>query len=140
MVFDKKQYQKEWREKNKEKIKQRNKEWRENNKEHKKQCQKEWYKINSEKHKHQMKEWRQTPDGKKSNIISKWKQYGLKLFGYTYDEVYEYYLDCDNCEVCNKDISMGGQQKNMDHCHSTGIFRWILCASCNTKDSWMNKI
>ena len=57
--------------------------------------------------------------------------------GYTYDEVYEYYLSIDNCEVCNKDISMGGHKKHMDHCHLTGIFRWVLCAGCNNHDSWM---
>ena len=140
MVFDKKQYQKEWCEKNKEKIKQQKREWSENNKEHKKQYQKEYYKKNKENIKQQNDEWRQTPYGKKSNTISKWKRCGLKLFGYTYDEVYEYYLDCDNCEICNKDISMSGHQKNMDHCHDTGIFRWILCQSCNTNDNWMNKI
>ena len=155
MVFDKKEYMKEWREKNKEKLKQQSKERRQNNKEHIKQYQKEWYKINSEKHKHQMKEryqnnkkyikhqmkeYYKTPECKKSSTISSWKRAGLKLFGYTYDEVYEYYLSIDNCEVCNKDISMGGQQKNMDHCHSTGCFRWVLCASCNNQDNWMNKI
>tara|TARA_R110002020_G_C15715760_1_gene722440 strand:- start:55 stop:411 length:357 start_codon:yes stop_codon:yes gene_type:complete len=96
-------------------------------------------KIFSQKNKYK-KDWRQTPAGIKARIIDNWKQMGLKLFGYTYDEVYEYYLDCDNCEVCNKDISMGGSQKNMDHCHSTGIFRWVLCSSCNNKDNWMDRI
>ena len=121
MVDDRKEYMKEWYEKNKEKAKQ-------------------WYQNNSEKRKQQNKEYRQTPDGKKSMTIYNWKRAGLKLFGYTYEEVYEYYLSIDNCEVCNKDISMGGQQKNMDHCHSTGCFRWVLCASCNNQDNWMNKI
>ena len=99
-----------------------------------------YYKKNKGKRKLYNKEWRQTPDGKKLRKIGDWKFKGLKLFGYTYEEVYEYYLDCDNCEVCNKDISMGGHQKNMDHCHDTGIFRWILCSSCNNQDNWMNKI
>jgi len=117
----KKEYMKEYNKNNKEK----NKQWCENNKESFTEYQ---------------KEYRLTPKCKKSKTISSWKRLGLKLFGYTYDEVYEYYLDCDNCEVCNEDISMGCQQKNMDHCHSTGIFRWVLCPSCNTNDNWMNKI
>ena len=96
-----------------------------------------YYKKNKRKSYH--KEYAKRPEGKKSRTISIWKHYGLKLFGYTYEEVYEYYLDCDNCEVCNKDISIGNQ-KCMDHCHSTGIFRWILCQSCNNQDNWMNKI
>tara|TARA_R100000951_G_C2615859_1_gene172725 strand:+ start:416 stop:958 length:543 start_codon:yes stop_codon:yes gene_type:complete len=156
MLRDKrKEYYKEYNEKNKEKIKQQNKDWYINNKEKHNQQSKEWYKINSEKHtqqskeryqnnkeyiKHQMKEYYKTPECKKSYTISNWKRAGLKLFGYTYDEVYEYYLSIDNCEVCNKDISMGGGQRNMDHCHSTGIFRWVLCSGCNNQDSWMNKI
>ena len=103
---------------------------------------KEYNKNYKEKHKEYntgyQKEWRLTPEGKKSRKIASWKNLGLKLFGYTYDEVYEYYLSIDNCEVCNKDIS--GHNKNMDHCHDTGIFRWVLCNSCNTCDNWMNKI
>ena len=129
---------KEYYIKNKQKIDQRNKEWSENNKEHKKQSDKQWRENNKEKIRKNYKEWKQSPEGKKSLTISSWKRLGLKLFGYTYDEVYEYYLSIDNCEVCNKDIS--GHNKHMDHCHSTGIFRWVLCPSCNTNDNWMNKI
>ena len=125
MGFDRKTYMKKWCENNKENIKQMNKERYQKNKEKIKQYKKEYY---------------QTPECKKSMTISSWIRKGLKLFGYTYDEVYEYYLSIDNCEVCNKDISMGGRQKNMDHCHSTGIFRWVLCQSCNCHDNWMNKV
>jgi len=124
------------RDKRKTYMKEYNKQWYQNNKGKHNQRNKEWYQNNKGK----QKEYRQTPKWKKIMTISDWKRAGLKLFGYTYDEVYEYYLDCDNCEVCNKDISMGGKQRNMDHCHSSGIFRWILCHSCNCHDNWMNKI
>lgn len=152
---DKKEYMKKYYEKKKEKIKQYKKEWIKNNPEKKSRKEKEYYekhkekikqlnvernKINSVKIKQQKRDYQRTPKGRKQNIISGWKYIGLKLFGYTYDEVYEYYLDCDNCEVCNEDISMGGHKKNMDHCHDTGIFRWVLCHRCNANDSWMNKI
>ena len=140
MVNDRKEYHKEWYINNKEKIKQQNKESYKKNKEKVNERSKKWYEDNKEKHKYIMKEYRQTPIGIKITTINNWKTYGLKLFGYTYDEVYEYYLNCNNCEICNKDISIGGHQKNMDHCHSTGIFRWVLCASCNGKDNWMNKV
>ena len=125
MVFDRKAYMKEYVQKHKKKIK---------------EYKKNWCNINFEKRRQKLKEYHKTREFKKSHIIYTWKALGLKLFGYTYDEVYEYYLDCDNCEVCNKDISMGGHQRNMDHCHDTGIFRWVLCNSCNTLDNWMNKI
>ena len=125
MVFDRKAYMKEYVQKHKKNIK---------------EYKKNWCNINFEKRRQKLKEYHKTHEFKKSHTISTWKTLGLKLFGYTYDEVYEYYLDCDNCEVCNKDISMGGHQRNMDHCHYTGIFRWVLCNSCNTLDNWMNKI
>jgi len=89
---------------------------------------------NKQKIKESNKKYNKTPAGHKSNSIKCWKYRGLKLFGYTYDEVYEYYLDCDNCEVCNKDLTE--DVKCMDHCHDTGIFRWILCKSCNVRDNW----
>ena len=115
MVFDRKEYYKKYNEKNKE--------YRDSHK---------------ESFTEYKREWKKTEVGKKSDTISSWKRRGLKLFGYTYEEVYDYYLDCHKCEVCDKDIS--GRQKCMDHSHDTGIFRWVLCKSCNTKDSWMNKI
>ncbi len=123
--------------KNKEKILKQNKQWKEDNKEKYDLYHKQHYQNNKEKIAKQQKEYNKTPGGIKRGIISEWKISGLKLFGYTYDEVYEYYLSIDNCEVCNKDISMGGHKKHMDHCHLTGIFRWVLCAGCNNHDSWM---
>ena len=139
MIREKKnQKQREYHQKNKEYDRAYKKEWYQNNKEYVKKQKREYYKINSEKQNKKHKEWEQSPEGKKSRKIATWKQSGLKLFGYTYEEVYEYYLSIDNCEVCNKDIS--GYNKHMDHCHDTGIFRWVLCNSCNNHDNWMNKI
>ncbi len=123
MVFDKKEYQKQYYQNNKEKINQRKKQYRENNKEREKERQKEYGK---------------TPNCKKSKTISDWKGSGLELYGYTNDEVYDYYLEINHCEVCNKDLST--TRKNMDHCHTTGCFRFVLCQSCNVCDNWMNKI
>jgi len=91
-----------------------------------------------EKHKEHLKEYSkrysQTPRGKKSNTINSWKQRGVKLYGYTYDELYEYYIDTTNCEVCGKFFV---ENKCMDHCHDTGCFRFILCKACNNQDNWM---
>ena len=148
----KKCYDKEYYDKNKEEILKQKQEWYKNNKEEILKKQKEWKKKNKEKYnlyqKHnyeknkeqinkQQKEYNKTTSGIKRTIINNWKHMGLKLFGYTYDEVYEYYLSIDNCEVCSKDISMGGINKHMDHCHLTGIFRWVLCCRCNNHDNWM---
>ena len=67
----------------------------------------------------------------KSKRITKWKLRGLID---NYDKVYERYeytLFCDECrcdlDQCSKSV------KCMDHDHNTGLFRNILCNSCNVK-------
>ena len=64
MPFDRKEYMKEYYEKNKEKLDKKNKDYRENNKE----------KI-KERKKEQMKEYRQTENGKKIITICSWKKH-----------------------------------------------------------------
>ena len=111
-------------------------------KEYRKEYDKQYYQDNKQRKKEYQKEYQknynQTPKSKKSRIISRWKGRGLKLYGYTYDELYEYYLDITHCEVCNKDLST--TKKCMDHCHTTGCFRWVLCNSCNVSDNWMKLV
>lgn len=34
----------------------------------------------------------------------------------------------DNCPICNKKFG----KKHIDHCHSTGKIRGVICPSCNT--------
>lgn len=139
--MDRKEYFKQYRKNNREKIK----EYREKNKEYYKQYDKEYRENNKQKikkyrenNKEYFKQYNKTDKRKKSNTISKWKQRGLKEYGYTYNELYEYYLSITNCEVCNKDLST--TIKCMDHDHITGCFRWVLCHSCNCHDNWINEI
>lgn len=35
------------------------------------------------------------------------------------------------CECCGKERDKGQKKLHLDHCHSLGIFRGWLCASCN---------
>ena len=119
MPFDKKEYNKEYSKKYYEKNKEKKKEYNEKNK---------------EKYKEYHKEYRQTEAGKKSNRIRKWKHRGL--IHDNYDELYEYYLNCKNCEKCSVELTDGNISSNrkcMDHSHITGEFRNILCHSCNSK-------
>ena len=76
-------------------------------------------------------EWRKTPKGKKSTIISQWKFRGL--IG-DYHKIYDKYLNTHKCEKC--DITLEGRGNNkkcMDHNHTSGEFRFVLCQSCNMK-------
>tara|TARA_R110002110_G_scaffold265281_1_gene481220 strand:+ start:281 stop:640 length:360 start_codon:yes stop_codon:yes gene_type:complete len=75
--------------------------------------------------------YRKTPIGIKGNCISSWKSLGLKLQeGQTYDMIYERYLNSEKCECCLKPY-LEYKGKHMDHCHTTGKFRNVLCRSCN---------
>ena len=97
-----------------------------------------WIKNHPEYKKEYNKKRQKTPKEKKRFTIKNWKRRGLKEHGYTYEEVYEYYLEITHCEVCNKLLTKN--QKCMDHCHTDGCFRFILCKSCNWHDNWMTKI
>ena len=80
-----------------------------------------------------MKEHRQTPAGKKLETIRSWKKYGM--IHDNYDQLYEDYLACFRCEICEKNFK-STLDRHMDHDHDTGKFRWFLCCSCNNKDYW----
>ena len=114
--MDRKAYKKEWREKNKDKMKEYNKKWRENNIE-------------------KIKEWNKTPRRKKSNTICDWKNKGL--ISEDYGSLYDRYLESTNCEECGCEYGNKGDGSNswrcMDHSHQTGLFRNFLCNRCNLK-------
>tara|TARA_R110002110_G_scaffold63876_2_gene177034 strand:+ start:242 stop:577 length:336 start_codon:yes stop_codon:yes gene_type:complete len=95
---------------------------------------KAYQKEYNEKNKEQRKEYYKTDAGIKSNRISRWKQSGLKCDDI--DSLYEHYLNCKNCENCNIELVWGNILPNrrcLDHSHTTGLFRNVLCNSCNVK-------
>jgi len=118
MPYKNKEYHKQYYEKNKERIKEQNNKYRENNKE-------------------LIKIYDKSPAGIKSRTIGVWRFRGLiETEQYTFDELYEAYLYCIECEECGVTLTTGKRcstTKCLDHDHTTGIFRNILCHSCNTK-------
>ena len=130
---------------NKEKIK-KSKEWYKNNKEHKRLYDLSYREKNKEKINKQsikryyekydeIKKYRQSSNSKKTYRISKWKKRGLICDDYNL--IYEKYLNTLNCDNCNClltiDRYLKSSTKCMDHDHNTGLFRNILCHSCNVK-------
>jgi len=110
-----KEYKRQYYLKNKEKLRRQNNDWKSMNPEYN-------------------KEYSQTEQGKKSNRINTWKQTGI--IHENYDELYEYYVNCKNCEECNIVLIEGNSGSNkrvLDHDHDTGLFRNVLCNKCNVR-------
>ena len=85
------------------------------------------------------REYRSTYEGLKTHMVDKWKRRGLvETDYYTYDELFEAWLYAPECENCGVEFPPIGtprcpETKCLDHNHKTGIFRNILCHSCNVK-------
>ena len=134
LTEEQRKYQREYKRKNAEKIKnnitdeqkEKRKEYMKKYNEKKKQERSEYYKIHNQK-----------AEVKKARKINEWKLRGL--ISENYDEIYDTWFNATNCEDCCCDLqhgTKGGNQTNtkcMDHCHTTGQFRNIICHSCNTK-------
>ena len=121
----KRDYDKQYRIKNLEKIKENNK----------LRHTKEYNKKQYQERKEYQKEYKQSPVGKKSNRIGKWKLRGI--IHDNYDELYERYLNTEFCELCNikltEDKTNTKTTRCLDHCHNTGEVRNVVCWLCNIK-------
>ena len=122
-----------YRLKNIEKIKENDKKYNDKNKEKRK----EYRETHKEEIKAYMKEYNKTQNGIKTYIKSGWKRYRLKdSDNDNYEKLYNLYLNTNKCDVCKYEFDKSNW-KCMDHDHSTGEFRQILCHRCNTRDKWI---
>ena len=115
----KKQYARQLYHKNREKKLDRSRKYYQENKENKRLYDTEYQQEN--------------PHIKK---ITAWKGLGIKLRpNEDWESVYLFYITCEECESCGIEL-IGGRSsnsRNLDHDHSTGFIRNILCKSCNVK-------
>jgi hypothetical protein len=98
--------------------------------------QKEWVTRNPEKvkelnlkHRETRKEYYSTPERK----FKYRKKYIEKTFGIPYEE-YERLFDLQSgvCAICSQpERSSKNSYLSVDHCHTTGVIRGLLCNSCN---------
>ena len=115
----KKEYQKQYHEKNKG-------------------YQKDYGEKNRDKIKIRKQAYNQTPKGKKIGRICNWKRYGIITDDY--DELYNHYLKTAYCDICRVELTCDTVRtvttKVVDHDHSitdAPNFRNILCHACNCK-------
>jgi len=94
--------------------------------------------MTKEERKQYNKKYHQSPKGKMCNKIANWKQKTKNGYGLIcenkgeYEYIYDRWLRYERCEECSKKYNEDNW-KCMDHCHLTGLFRDILCHSCNMK-------
>lgn len=131
-----KEYMKEYREKNKEKLLQQSREYYKKNKERKLERMKQYQKNNELYFKEYLREYHiNNPLIYKTN---KWKEQGIKLrMNEDWESVYLFYITCEECEECNVKLTdekiNTSTRRCLDHDHSTGFIRNILCHSCNVR-------
>jgi hypothetical protein len=138
-------YQREYHRLNKDKKAEYNRVYNQANKEKKaeyRQANKEkiaeqnrvYNQANKEKKAEKDREYRQTPTGIKVHRLSSWKN-KMGVVGDLSKFYDERYLPATHCEVCEKEFK-NSRDKHMDHCHTSGKIRHVLCCSCNSRDHW----
>ena len=142
MPLTRKEYNKQYRKNNKEKIKEKTKEWREQNKEHIKKYNLQWREENQkylEDHKEIKKDYskkyhqlhKNDPEVIKGRQISKWRLRGI--IDPDLESVYDYSLTQTHCWICFKEYNKNNtmDRRCLDHEHDTGEPRYICCHDCN---------
>ena len=95
----------------------------------------------TEERKQYMKEFRASETGMESMRINKWKQSGVKHDNFK--ELYKIWKAATNCADCDVILVEGNKGRNhkcLDHDHTTGLFRDIVCHTCNQQRGVTDKM
>jgi hypothetical protein len=92
-----------------------------------------YYQKNKEKEKQRAQKYKKENDFATRKY--KWESRGIKLrSGEDWESIYIYYTICDHCEQCGVTFGTAANRnnsKNLDHDHSTGFVRAVVCWDCN---------
>lgn len=123
---ERKEYDKKYRSANKEKLRAKNKEYHETNKDKRRAQMKEYDAANKDKRKEYNKEYHETnkDNRREYNLL---KKYGISLNDYNI--LFNKQNGC--CKICGVNELLLKGSLCVDHCHSTGKVRGLLCKACN---------
>lgn len=116
----------DWVKKNPEKVTANRRRWMKNNPEAARAHRIKWDRENPEKKLASTRKWAaKNPEKIKNRNL-------IYSFGITLSD-YEDILKKQNgvCAICHH-VSPDGRQLCVDHCHTTGVVRGLLCSPCNT--------
>lgn len=91
-----------------------------------------WKRRNPEKTKADKRAWGKRNYAKNSTRLKeKVRSYRLKTYGITEDELkVRIESQSGKCSICGNDF-VRPREPHIDHCHTTGTIRGLLCARCN---------
>ena len=69
-----------------------------------------------------------------NRAIYNWKKRGLIYDDY--NALYEAYIKTSECQHCKTEFTKNNK-RCLDHDHTTGLFRKIICNQCNACDSYI---
>jgi len=85
-----------------------------------------YYERNRDAVKAKQKEWRESANGSRHRFSRTLKKHGITA----HDFALMWVSQSGNCAGCFKPLD-DGQNTHIDHCHSTGFVRGLLCSACN---------
>lgn len=116
----------EWRKSHSVEMRKQSKKWRKSNKDYDQQRKQEWYLKNKERVGEKGREWR------KNNPLYILERSLKKTYGITLEK-YNQLLEKQNgcCAICHRSPEALPKRLGVDHNHSNGEIRGLLCYECN---------
>lgn len=106
--------------------------WRAENPEKEREAKRKWLEAHREQDRESSRQWaKDNPHGMRARHL---KKYGITVDGYAYLTASQ----DDVCAVCSRPCSTG-KRLAVDHCHTTGLVRGLLCSGCNTSAGKMGE-
>lgn len=87
-----------------------------------------WYREHREDHRKQMVKWKKENHERHSFLM--WRSHIKRKYGLSPEEYNRLIGDEPRCAICES-TNFNGRRPLVDHCHTTGKVRGLLCVNCN---------